>query len=115
MNRRNFLKTVTGFVAGMFATSAVAKEKPKLTVAKLIKCKDELDAKKRSGTMFVPAKQLTRLTMEEFHQGRNEKDFYQSCKYTYFHNNDEIYVHEVYFCWKEAKAEFLKEEYYKVT
>ena len=43
MNRRNFFKTVTGFVAGMFTTSAIAKEKPKLTVAMVQKAKNDLE------------------------------------------------------------------------
>ena len=42
MNRRSFFKVVTGFVAGIFATSA--KEKSQLTVAMLKKAKNELVA-----------------------------------------------------------------------
>jgi hypothetical protein len=44
MNRRNFFKVVTGFVAGIFATSTKAEEKPQLTVAMLKKVRDELVA-----------------------------------------------------------------------
>lgn len=45
MKRRDFFKVISGFVAGIFATSAIAKEKPKLTVAMLQKAKKELGAK----------------------------------------------------------------------
>ena len=54
MNRRNFFKTVTGFVAGIFATSAIAKEKPKLTVAMLQKAKKYLDAQEDCGDFLIP-------------------------------------------------------------
>ena len=39
MNRRSFIKTVTGIIAGLFTLPSLAKEKPKLTVAMLQKAK----------------------------------------------------------------------------
>ncbi|KKN03383.1 hypothetical protein LCGC14_1108310 [marine sediment metagenome] len=54
MNRRNFFKTVTGFIAGVFTTSAIAKEKPKLTVAMVQKAKKYLDAQTEDGDFLIP-------------------------------------------------------------
>lgn len=68
MRRRDFFKVITGFVAGIFATSTKAEEKPQLTVAMIKKARDELVAAqkvsqdiygdpdilcKRSGTRYL--------------------------------------------------------------
>ena len=65
MNRRSFFKTVTGFIAGMFTLPSLAKEKPKLTVAMLKKCKDEIDAKKVSDDFLIPVG----FDSQKFHTG----------------------------------------------
>ena len=49
MNRRNFFKVVTGFVAGIFATSAKSKSP---IIRSLMKVNPEVGAKRRSGTRY---------------------------------------------------------------
>ena len=49
MNRRNFFKVVTGFVAGIFATSAKSNSP---IIRSLMKVNPEVGAKRRSGTRY---------------------------------------------------------------
>lgn len=56
MNRRNFFKAVTGFVAGVYALALPSKAKPQLTVAMLREVADKLPKQKAGKIFWMPVK-----------------------------------------------------------